>query len=404
MSEKRKDNKNRLLRNGESQRADNRYAYKYKDIDGKVQFVYAWKLVKTDRTPSGKREDLSLREKEEEIDARLKQGLKKDQSITVGELITKVMALKSGMKDGTYKNYQTRANQIKKTNIWNKKASKIKKSDAKQYLIQLSPQYQYTTIKALKILLRQAFQVAIEDHQIFENPFDFSMQGLLQNDTKDKEALTVAEEKSFMAFIKESPNYAKYYDALYVLFRTGLRIGEFCALTVHDIHFEERYISIERQVVRDRKSQNKIAKPKSKKSIRLIPMSRDLESVLRKVISEMPKDGPQLDGIEGFLFISRYGEVLNNVAWSKRFELMQRDYNLLHSEHPIAVTPHICRHTFCTRMAMSGMNPRVLQKIMGHSKIDVTMEVYTTVGFDDMLVEVDKTESNKKTIQLKIAS
>ena len=61
MSEKRRDNRNRILRSGESQRKDGRYAYKYTDTFGKVQFVYAWKLVPTDKTPAGKRDDISLR-------------------------------------------------------------------------------------------------------------------------------------------------------------------------------------------------------------------------------------------------------------------------------------------------------------------------------------------------------
>ena len=67
MSEKRRDNRNRILRTGESQIKDGRYAYKYIDTFGNPQFVYAWKLVPTDKTPAGKREDISLREKEKEI-------------------------------------------------------------------------------------------------------------------------------------------------------------------------------------------------------------------------------------------------------------------------------------------------------------------------------------------------
>lgn len=67
MSGKRRDSKNRILRNGESQRRDGRYAFKYIDTTGKPQFVYSWKLEKTDKTPQGKRDDLSLREKEKQI-------------------------------------------------------------------------------------------------------------------------------------------------------------------------------------------------------------------------------------------------------------------------------------------------------------------------------------------------
>ena len=55
MSVKRRDNKNRILQTGESQRKDGRYAYKYVDNHGQPQFVYSWKLVPTDKTPAGKR-------------------------------------------------------------------------------------------------------------------------------------------------------------------------------------------------------------------------------------------------------------------------------------------------------------------------------------------------------------
>ena len=75
MSEKRRDNKNRILRTGESQRKDGRYAYKYIDTFGNPQFVYAWKLVPTDKTPAGKREDISLREKVKEIQKDLDDGI-----------------------------------------------------------------------------------------------------------------------------------------------------------------------------------------------------------------------------------------------------------------------------------------------------------------------------------------
>ena len=61
---KRRDNKNRILQRGESQRPDGRYTYKYVDALGKTKYVYAWKLLPTDRTPKGKRDDLSLKEKE----------------------------------------------------------------------------------------------------------------------------------------------------------------------------------------------------------------------------------------------------------------------------------------------------------------------------------------------------
>ena len=83
MSEKRRDNKGRILRTGESQRKDGRYAYKYIDAFGKQQFVYSWKLVATDKTPAGKRELPALRDKIKEISRDLEDGID-----TIGKKMT----------------------------------------------------------------------------------------------------------------------------------------------------------------------------------------------------------------------------------------------------------------------------------------------------------------------------
>ena len=71
MSEKRWDNRKRILREVEYQRADGRYRYRYIDEDGKEKNVYSWRLDKNDPTPKGRKRDLSLREKEKQIPADL---------------------------------------------------------------------------------------------------------------------------------------------------------------------------------------------------------------------------------------------------------------------------------------------------------------------------------------------
>ena len=104
MSEKRRDNKNRILRSGESQRKDGRYAYKYTDTFGKVQFVYAWKLVPTDKTPAGKRDDISLREKEKEIRKDLDDGIDTiGKKMTVCELYAKQNRHRGNVRHNTTK-------------------------------------------------------------------------------------------------------------------------------------------------------------------------------------------------------------------------------------------------------------------------------------------------------------
>ena len=114
MSEKRRDNRNRILRNGESQRKDGRYAFKYIDATGKPQFVYSWKLEKTDKLPTGKRDDLSLREKEKLIQKDIDdQIVPRGGEMTVEELVRKYLMQKTGVRHNTEANYNFVLNIIK---------------------------------------------------------------------------------------------------------------------------------------------------------------------------------------------------------------------------------------------------------------------------------------------------
>ena len=84
MAEKRKDFRGRNLKDGESQRPDGRYCFKYKNISGKYAYVYAWKLTSTDKTPNGKREDICLRDKEKLIAENLRNGIDSAKAKTTG--------------------------------------------------------------------------------------------------------------------------------------------------------------------------------------------------------------------------------------------------------------------------------------------------------------------------------
>ena len=107
MSEKRRDHRNRVLRSGESQRLDGRYAFKYIDIHGNVKFVYSWRLDKNDRTPTGKRRELSLREKEKQIEQDIFNGLASGGGdYTVLELAEKYIYTKTGVRHSTRSGYQ----------------------------------------------------------------------------------------------------------------------------------------------------------------------------------------------------------------------------------------------------------------------------------------------------------
>ena len=95
-----------------------------------------------------------------------------------------------------------------------------------------------------------------------------------------------------------------------------------------------------------------------------------------------------IDGYSVFLFINRNGNPQVAVNYEAVFRKLVDKYNSKHEEPLPKITPHVCRHTFCSNMAKSGMNPKTLQYIMGHSDISVTLNVYTHVQFDDAQAEL----------------
>ena len=76
--------------------------------------------------------------------------------------------------------------------------------------------------------------------------------------------------------------------------------------------------------------------------------------------------------------------------WQKYFEHICAKYNSIYKVQMPKITPHVCRHTYCTNMALAGMNPKTLQYLMGHSEIGVTLDVYTHVSFEDARDELAK--------------
>ena len=266
MSEKRRDNRNRILHNGESQRQDGRYAYKYKDIHGETKFVYSWRLDKNDRAPAGKPRDLSLREKERQIQQDLfNQIVPNGSNLTVLELVQKYLSLKVNVRHNTQANYNFVVGILKKEAFGSLRIDKVKLSDAKAWLIKLQKDGRgYSTIHSVRGVVRPAFEMAVQDDLIRKNPFGFELATVVVNDSVTREAITRAQERAFLKFIQEDNCYRKYYDGIYILFHTGLRISEFCGLTISDIDFQNKRIRVDHQLQRKRDMEYIIEDTKTK--------------------------------------------------------------------------------------------------------------------------------------------
>ena len=138
MSEKRRDSKNRILRTGESQRPDGRYAYKYIDASGKPQFVYSWRLEPGDRLPQGKRDGPALREKEKQIKRDLEDGINpRGGEMTVIELVRKYLRQRPPVKSNTVHVREFVLQVLERTGFGTKRIDRIRQSDAKEFLVQL---------------------------------------------------------------------------------------------------------------------------------------------------------------------------------------------------------------------------------------------------------------------------
>ena len=222
MSVKRRDNKNRILRNGESQRKDGRYEYKYIDANGQRQTVYSWKLEKTDKLPAGRRDDLSLREKEQQIQKDILDGiLPKGGEMTVYQLVTKYVYQKTGVKHSTQAGYKTILRILEKDSFGNQRIDRVKLSDAKTWLIKLQrvDGRSYSSIHTIRGVLRPAFQMAVDDDLLRKNPFEFQLATVVVNDSVTREAVSRKQEREFLAFVKSDKHFSKYYEGIYILFK-----------------------------------------------------------------------------------------------------------------------------------------------------------------------------------------
>ncbi|WP_301869628.1 tyrosine-type recombinase/integrase, partial [uncultured Bacteroides sp.] len=130
----------------------------------------------------------------------------------------------------------------------------------------------------------------------------------------------------------------------------------------------------------------------TEKGIRYVPMTEEVAECFRRIIKNRtaPKAEPIIAGYTGFLFLDKNDMPMVALHWEKYMQHILEKYNSIYKVQMPKITPHVCRHTFCSNMAKSGMNPKTLQYIMGHSDISVTLNTYTHVNFEDAQSELQR--------------
>lgn len=409
-----KDSKGRNLKQNEDQLKDGRYRYRYTDKYSKRQAVYAWKLVPTDKTPVGKREDLSLREKEKEIEKDLNDGINTYlASSTVNDLIQKYLELKVKLAVTTKNNYiHIWEKNIKDSFLGNMRICDVKKSDIQRLYADyhLKKNFSTGTIQLYQNLLFPAFQMAVDDSIIRLNPCRNCMKDYVQGSmSSTKNPLSRIEQDRLLKFVKNNNFYSNSFSLLAFLLGTGCRISEALGMTWDDIYLEEKYISVNHQIIYKKKgtSIEYFAAPTKTKKERKIPIQDDLIKVLKQHKIETyfasKASGFEVDGYKNFVFVNREGKLKTPNTIVRTFHGIRDMYNKEEQENAIeenreplllpSFTPHILRHTFCTRMAENGVDVKILQEIMGHANISVTMQVYNHATFERTQKAVEEMKS-----------
>ena len=389
MAKSRKDNKGRVLRKGETQRScDGKYVYTYVDPEGKRRSIYS-------------KDIMELREREVKLMKDQLDGLDAYAAgtSTINFVFDRYISTKAELRETTMRNYKYMYDRFIRGGFGKKKIAVIRYSDVLQFYNYLldKQDLQVNTLESVHTLLHPTFQLAVRDEIIRKNPTD----GVLTEIKKSSEqtagvrhALTIPQQRAFMEHIANHPVYCHWWPLFTVLLGTGCRIGEALGLRWDDLDYERRTISINHSLVyysvgESRNSVLHISKPKTEAGVRTIPMLDTVKDAFEMLYEEQKESGwndVEIDGMSGFIFCNRFGNVPNPQSVNRAIKRIIADYNAgeeveAKKRHREAVllpdfSAHHLRHTFCTRLCEKETNLKVIQSVMGHKDIQTTMDIY----------------------------
>lgn len=399
-SKVRRDPKGRILRSGEYyDEVKQRYKYRYRDAKGTYHDVYAFRLTDKDPVPYDKPEKyrVSLRNLEKKVEEEVRKGIDASGGrMTVSALVEEYTDWRVNprnpkrVKQTTESGYGTVKNFLEKDPFGKRSIKDISRKEAKIWFTGLQADGKhYSSLKHLKGILKPAFQYALESDWVSFNPFDFKMD-VLVNDSHTREAISPRDMRRFLDFVKTSKTYQKYYNLMFILFNTGLRISELCSLTLDAVDIEHKVIHVRQELMYKSPIGLYIDTTKSVNGYRDVPMLDGVDVAFQSVIENRPKlakepviwDKDHEESSSGFLFFTREGNPMMGTDVDHYFMRARERFNTIYKDELPVITPHVCRHTFCSNMATRGMPLLTLKTIMGHADVTTTANTYTHVGID----------------------
>lgn len=386
-TERRKDNKKRVLKEGEYQRANGTFEYKWRDRRGKRHSIYAKTLDE-------------LREKELDVLRDVLDGIRADgKDITINDLYYSWVRLKRGLKDNTFQNYKYMYTQFVEPDFGHAKIADLKRTDIRAFYNRLADEQHLkaSTIDCVHTVLHQVLDLGVDDDYIRYNPSDNALKELKKahcNDSIKRKALTMQEQEIFEDFLKKPGQFNKWYPIFTVMLWTGLRVGEVTGLRWCDIDLDAETIDVNHTLVYYDKGHNDglsfaVNTPKTEAAKRIVPMLPKVKEAFlleKKNQEELGiKCTATVDGFTDFIFVNRFGGVQHQGTLNKALRRIIRDCNYAildkrKDEEEVVLLPkfsnHSLRHTFTTRMCEAGVNIKAMQDILGHADAGTTMDIY----------------------------
>lgn len=391
--QRRKDRKGRVLRDGEYQRSDGKYEYRYTDATGRHS-VYSWQLVETDPLPPGKKRTVPLREQIKEINKKIdiSQGVPGiRRNITFEEAFREWMASRTDLKRRTAERIESSYQSRIQKDFGQKRLGEITVDQIVIFFHKYYINKGYTSlyVQAMIRIMRETFVFAYRKGYIAINPFDQIGESLKQTPKapKRKHALTVEQQVCLLNYMTQKNVNDLAVKMMRVLIRTGMRIGELGALRDTDIDFNNHIINVSRSVNRSDKTQEYyFTTPKTESSIRQVYMIPEVEQILKEIIkSSKPEAAAEQFG--GLVFLSRRGKPCDSKWLTPKIKAAVDKYNKEEVKKATderrpprtmpTVTAHTARHIFATRNYESGIDIKLLQTILGHASVVTTMDIYT---------------------------
>lgn len=254
--------------------------------------------------------------------------------------------------------------------------------------------------------VRECFDFAIGNRLIKTNPCLAVVVPWVYKRAKEEIALTQKEQDAFLEVMEGN----WYKELFYFICLTGARVGEVGGLKWKDIDFTRKKIKIRRSLscnYVDGTKTEMLVPPKTTNSEREIPFMGEMEEILRSQYEKQKKLKADLGErwrskgeFTNLVFTTGMGSPCSRYIIEKEIkkalkELRTREAYQAMEEHrePALIRefhPHSLRHTFATRCFENNMNPKVVQKLMGHSNINITLNIYTHVMESRMEDEIKK--------------